>query len=31
MVPLEPSSVEEVSARDTKWYVLVNTTVEVEA
>jgi len=31
MVPLEPSSAEEVSARDAKWYVLVNTTVEVEA
>ncbi len=31
MVPLEPGSVAEVSARDAKWRVLVNTTVEVEA
>lgn len=31
MVPLEPKSAEEVSARDAKWHVLVNTTVEVEA
>jgi len=31
MVPLEPGSAEEVSARDAKWHVLVNTTVEVEA
>ncbi|MBI4700958.1 MAG: type IV toxin-antitoxin system AbiEi family antitoxin [Deltaproteobacteria bacterium] len=31
MVPLEPSSAEEVSTRDAKWHLLVNTTVEVEA
>jgi predicted transcriptional regulator of viral defense system len=30
MVPLEPGSAEKVSARDAKWHVLVNTTVEVE-
>jgi predicted transcriptional regulator of viral defense system len=30
MVPLEPGSAEDVSARDEKWRVLVNTTVEVE-
>lgn len=31
MVPLEPGSAEEISARDARWHVLVNTTVEVEA
>ena len=31
MVPLEPGSAAEVSTRDAKWRVLVNTTVEVEA
>ena len=31
MIPLEPGSSEEVSARDPKWHLLVNTTIEVEA
>ncbi len=31
MIPLEPGSSEEVSARDAKWHLLVNTTIEVEA
>jgi predicted transcriptional regulator of viral defense system len=31
MVPLEPGSAEDVSARDARWHVLVNTVVEVEA
>jgi len=31
MIPLEPRSSEEVSARDAKWHLLVNTTIEVEA
>lgn len=30
MIPLEPASRDEISARDEKWRVLVNTTVEVE-
>ncbi len=30
-VPLEPKSAEVVSARDAKWRILVNTTIEVEA
>jgi predicted transcriptional regulator of viral defense system len=30
MVPLEPRSSEEVTERDPKWHVLVNTTIEVE-
>jgi predicted transcriptional regulator of viral defense system len=31
MIPLEPKSSEKVSARDTKWKLLVNTIIEVEA
>lgn len=31
MIPLEPKSSEEISARDPKWHLLVNTTIEVEA
>lgn len=31
MVPLEPGSSEKISARDLRWRVLVNTTIEVEA
>lgn len=31
MIPLEPGSTEEVSARDAKWHLLVNATIEVEA
>jgi predicted transcriptional regulator of viral defense system len=30
MIPLEPKSSEEVSVRDVKWHVLVNSTLEVE-
>ena len=30
-IRLEPKSAEEVSARDAKWHVLVNATIEVEA
>ena len=30
-VPLEPRSTEDVSARNRRWHVLVNTTIEVEA
>ncbi|MCC7382679.1 MAG: hypothetical protein IT384_12660 [Deltaproteobacteria bacterium] len=31
MVTLEPRSTEAVSARDRRWRILVNTTIEVEA
>lgn len=31
MIPLEPKSGEDISERDAKWHVLVNTTIEVEA
>ena len=31
MIPLEPKSSEDVTERNAKWHVLVNTTIEVEA
>jgi len=31
MVPLEPRSSENVSGRDPRWRIIVNTTIEVEA
>jgi hypothetical protein len=31
MIPLEPKSDADVSERNAKWHVLVNTTIEVEA
>jgi hypothetical protein len=31
MIPLEPGSSQEVSARDSKWHLFVNTTIEIEA